>query len=160
MGTRSRHCLFLPLWVQHCKLCKDNHLLYQCSKFAQYSVQQRFDFAKGKRLCMNCLSPTHKTAECTSKHSCHECSGKRYSLLHFNQRTKKILVQMSTMVISKPCPQLNVTPGPSTSVGQDILFVGIFQSSGNVILEIVMIRVHCSIPDHRFPSSIMPARLD
>lgn len=124
-----------------CKLCQDTHLLHQCSKFAQYSVQQRFDFAKSKRLCMNCLSPTHKTSECSSKHLCRDCSGKHHSLLHLNQRPKKTSALTSTPVAPEPASTVITAPATSTSIGLEKPFVGTFQSFGNVILGTVIIHV-------------------
>lgn len=70
-----------------CILCNEAHILFKCTAFGKKTVQERMDFARNKRLCMNCFSDQHKTAECKSNYSCKTCSKKHNSLLHLEQKS-------------------------------------------------------------------------
>lgn len=67
----------------HCVLCNNNHCLYKCSEFHSKSPKERFQFAKLKNLCINCLSSVHKTFNCNSSSLCRSCKKKHHTLLHF-----------------------------------------------------------------------------
>ncbi|KAJ8963855.1 hypothetical protein NQ317_010753 [Molorchus minor] len=45
-------------------------------------VDHRYEFARGHRLCLNCLS-THRVIDCKSKVNCSSCHRRHHSLLHF-----------------------------------------------------------------------------
>lgn len=89
---------------------------------------------------MICLSTLHKTSECTSKHTCNECSGKHHSLLHFKQRLARVVIYTNSS--SSPITsQVNTSSSTPVSVELDKSFVGTFRSSGNVILGTAIIHI-------------------
>lgn len=65
-------------------VCKSNHLLYQCDKFKELSVEQRIAKAKKLGVCLNCLKFGHITSKCKLPH-CRYCRYKHSTLLHLHQ---------------------------------------------------------------------------
>lgn len=70
-----------------CPLCKGNHLLFKCSSFLTKSPQERYNFVKQNRNCVNCLSQTHNSKQCNSQVNCHNCNKRHHTLLHFNNQS-------------------------------------------------------------------------
>ena len=67
-----------------CTFCSEGrHLLNKCEKFLKISVKDRFRFIQKEKRCANCLSPKHKTKECTSTYRCLTCGLNHHTLLHF-----------------------------------------------------------------------------
>lgn len=50
------------------------------------NVQERIDIARSKKICLNCLSGTHKTHDCISKFSCKTCKKHHHTLLHIESK--------------------------------------------------------------------------
>ena len=79
-----------PYWVPvfhtremvGCKLCGDNHALFQCPDFRNQTVDQRQATTQCLKACGNCLGIDHSTRDCISKRSCRTCGGRHHSLLH------------------------------------------------------------------------------
>ncbi|XP_055633331.1 uncharacterized protein LOC129773712 [Toxorhynchites rutilus septentrionalis] len=67
--------------VSKCPGCKNSHPLTQCEMFQKLTPNNRFDFAKSHRLCINCLRGGHMAKECRSG-LCRICGKKHHSLLH------------------------------------------------------------------------------
>ncbi|GFR26049.1 DUF1758 domain-containing protein [Trichonephila clavata] len=65
-----------------CKLCSLNHDLYNCDKFKNMPVRERYNIVKFLNLCLKCLKPNHKVSQCRSKHICF-CKKNHNQLLHF-----------------------------------------------------------------------------
>ncbi|GFR27625.1 integrase catalytic domain-containing protein [Trichonephila clavata] len=65
-----------------CKLCSLNHDLYNCDKFKNVPVRERYNIVKSLNLCLKCLKPNHKVSQCRSKHICF-CKKNHNQLLHF-----------------------------------------------------------------------------
>lgn len=85
MRQMSTSKSFLSTTTSHnCILCHNNHIIYKCPDFNAKSPQDRFQFVKQHKLCVNCLSHVHKTIDCQSSSSCRTCKKKHHSLLHFN----------------------------------------------------------------------------
>lgn len=74
-----------------CMVCKSKYNLYQCLKFTQRPVKQRFKFARSNKLCMNCLSSLHKTSDYKSTHTCQHFSLKHYSFYTSNSKHRHFL---------------------------------------------------------------------
>lgn len=64
-----------------CVFCSDEHHIYKCAKFKELDVAKRFEFAKSKWLCTNCLG-SHKLNECKSKYDCNVCHKRHHTMLH------------------------------------------------------------------------------
>ncbi|GFR20528.1 integrase catalytic domain-containing protein [Trichonephila clavata] len=45
-----------------CKLCSLNHDLYNCDKFKNMPVRERYNIVKSLNLCLKCLKPNHKVS--------------------------------------------------------------------------------------------------
>ncbi|GFQ93710.1 integrase catalytic domain-containing protein [Trichonephila clavata] len=65
-----------------CKLCSLNYDLYNCDKFKNMPVRERYNIVKSLNLCLKCLKPNHKVSQCRSKHICF-CKKNHNQLLHF-----------------------------------------------------------------------------
>ena len=72
-----------------CVLCNDNHSIFQCDVFKSKSPAARAQVAREKRLCFNCLAPSHLSRDCKRSTVCQvPGSGKRHAkLLHFDRQT-------------------------------------------------------------------------
>lgn len=72
---------------QTCLFCNknDHSKLYQCPTFQSLSANERLEFIKTKRGCVNCLSATHTASQCKSVHTCRTCNKKHHTLLHFER---------------------------------------------------------------------------
>ena len=70
-----------------CTLCNGSHRLFKCDKFLKLQPQQRFNHAKQRRLCFNCLQSFDKDHAC-SKQVCHKCQNRHHTLLHLDSQTQ------------------------------------------------------------------------
>ncbi|XP_062134720.1 uncharacterized protein LOC133844653 [Drosophila sulfurigaster albostrigata] len=69
--------------TQSCKLCsRENHPIRLCPRFLQMGINDRVNYIKQQKLCLNCFARGHILAECTSAHSCFTCKGRHHTLLH------------------------------------------------------------------------------
>ncbi|KAJ0169299.1 hypothetical protein K1T71_015183 [Dendrolimus kikuchii] len=70
---------------KQCPLCGSSHLLFNCTQFGKQTQKERNDFVQSKRLCYNCLAPTHSVNQCRQSTSCRRCGRRHHSLLHFDK---------------------------------------------------------------------------
>ncbi|XP_036346383.1 uncharacterized protein LOC118755658 [Rhagoletis pomonella] len=72
-----------------CNLCEGSisHNAFNCSVFMKLTPVQRYDVAKKKSLCLNCLGPNHSSKDCPSTHRCQVCRASHHTLLHRSQPT-------------------------------------------------------------------------
>lgn len=71
---------------QKCPLCEESHRISRCEVFIKKGVAERYEYAKEKRLCFNCLG-THPRNTCISKSVCKTCnSNKHHTLLHAERK--------------------------------------------------------------------------
>ena len=70
--------------VVECSFCKKSHLFWKCDKYENLVNSEKFQYAKTKRLCYNCLREGHMTKDCTSRISCTKegCSDRHHTTLH------------------------------------------------------------------------------
>uniref|UniRef100_T1J6C7 CCHC-type domain-containing protein n=1 Tax=Strigamia maritima TaxID=126957 RepID=T1J6C7_STRMM len=69
-------------WVIKCPFCKKAHYPTQCSKCGD--ADKRYQLAKEKRLCFNCLTAGHRIFKCASAGRCRTCGKKHHTALHRN----------------------------------------------------------------------------
>lgn len=126
MSNSSKNCLF----------CNDTHSIYKCPKFSAKPAKERFEWAKNKRLCTNCLCDSHKVTECKSKHNCKKCNKKHNTLLHFDSIKNIIVSSASAMTAIEPVLNIQATVAiqKSMSVLLATAFVGVFTRNGNKVL--------------------------
>ncbi|XP_063994285.1 uncharacterized protein LOC135171585 [Diachasmimorpha longicaudata] len=73
-----------------CSICnKESHPLFKCECFKSMSAAQRFQIAKEKAYCYNCLRNNHRSSDCYSTSSCRVCSERHNTLLHAAFNPKK-----------------------------------------------------------------------
>ena len=67
-----------------CPLCKTTHWLSQCKDFRRRNVSERYQIAREKELCYNCLIPGHYAAVCPKTSFCKVdgCKDKHSTFLH------------------------------------------------------------------------------
>lgn len=65
-----------------CTYCEKSHSVYRCDGFKSLSPTKRFEWAKEKKACFQCLQ-FHKPNECKTKYpNCKTCEKKHNTLLH------------------------------------------------------------------------------
>ncbi|KAJ8914034.1 hypothetical protein NQ315_017552 [Exocentrus adspersus] len=84
-----------------CPLCKSNHLIYKCAQFTHLSPKDRYNLAKSRKWCINCLGSKHLVKDCGSSSRCFKCNQAHHTLLHF--------------VDSATASTSNITPPPQDS---------------------------------------------
>uniref|UniRef100_A0A8D8R554 CCHC-type domain-containing protein n=1 Tax=Cacopsylla melanoneura TaxID=428564 RepID=A0A8D8R554_9HEMI len=67
-----------------CVICRENHSIYFCNNFHDFSVQEKYDKAKKLKLCFNCLKVGHFRARCLSRTNCKTCNRRHNSILHLD----------------------------------------------------------------------------
>ncbi|XP_047540908.1 uncharacterized protein LOC125073870 [Vanessa atalanta] len=72
-----------------CAMCNGPHFVYHCAQFKKQPILKRQNIAQAKRLCFNCLAPTHSVYKCHQNTSCHKCGKKHHTLLHFEKEDKE-----------------------------------------------------------------------
>ena len=102
---------------QPCPLCSDAYCITTCPTFKSATVSKRRGIAKEKKLCFNCLSPTHRSNDCKSKYTCRTCKNKHHSLLHFESKPQEESNGPSTP--SAPAPSSCTTETTSNDSQRD-----------------------------------------
>ncbi|XP_055905489.1 uncharacterized protein LOC129940981 [Eupeodes corollae] len=92
--------------LNKCSLCQGLHSIRNCFKFKAFKIQKRLEFAKKRKLCLNCLSSAHLTQSCTSTFTCSTCQQKHHSLLHTPEPVNAMPASehASTAAVLQPTP--------------------------------------------------------
>jgi len=64
-----------------CEVCKDSHILSQCTTFKQLSNAEKYKIVRNNKLCINCLINKHTIKDCQS-HGCKICGKWHHMLIH------------------------------------------------------------------------------
>lgn len=124
---------------QKCIFCSSFHIIYQCPNFKSLPSQTRFDFAKNKHLCFNCLSCVHSTDNCRSKNRCFICQKKHHTLLHLNGNKTN-----NNSKLNSDCTQSHAVSRPTSDVKEETVFNGhanIYKTNNSVLLATALIRI-------------------
>ena len=70
-----------------CSCCTKTHMLHECPDFKGYTLDQKYEFLKAKRLCFICFRSGHGSPMCKSKYSCRKCQKRHNTLLHRDGNT-------------------------------------------------------------------------
>ncbi|XP_066259137.1 uncharacterized protein [Euwallacea similis] len=70
---------------RECHICNENHFVYQCPRFTQLSVSEKYNEIRKHKLCSNCLRVGHRNQECKSS-GCKKCAKKHNTALHYEKR--------------------------------------------------------------------------
>ena len=84
-----------------CIMCSDAHLLDECPRFSELSVQERKQFLFKQRLCLKCMGRNHLIGNCREKIQCLLCS-------RFGH---------NTLMHAAPLTPQTSSPSPSSSSG-------------------------------------------
>ena len=87
-----------------CPHCKGSHTIFKCPSFGALTVQQRWDFVRATKLCVNCLR-SHGD-KCGFGH-CKRCDRHHNTLLHADPKTSTPKPETSTMPPSTHCREEN-----------------------------------------------------
>ncbi|XP_045762990.1 uncharacterized protein LOC123865799 [Maniola jurtina] len=72
-----------------CAMCDGSHFIYYCAEFKKLPVIERQKIAETKKLCFNCMAPTHPVVRCHQRTSCRRCRRKHHTVLHFDKEDKQ-----------------------------------------------------------------------
>ena len=97
--TSSYH----PPSPRECILCApERHNFGACPKWQGFSLAQKLTQVTDRKLCGNCLSPSHQTAACKSSFRCRECGQAHHTTLH--QGSPAVVSVASTISRSQQLP--------------------------------------------------------
>ena len=66
-----------------CTLCGgEHHQVYLCPTFKTKSMEAKQEYVRLNNLYFNCLSPGHRTRDCSSSNRCRRCGGSHHTCLH------------------------------------------------------------------------------
>ncbi|XP_075161791.1 uncharacterized protein LOC142234512 [Haematobia irritans] len=111
-----------------CPICRTNHMLRNCPKFLEKSINERIQIVKQSNRCYNCLFENHGVRECKSRFSCRECNQRHHNLLHkgneardpTNTRDGTCAAVLNTLVHhSRDTVQPSTSTGALNLVNQD-----------------------------------------
>ncbi|XP_062704256.1 uncharacterized protein LOC134286630 [Aedes albopictus] len=74
---------------EKCPQCSSNHKLWKCDAFRKVPLAERYGTLRRVGACFNCLQKGHRTAECSSEHSCKKCSKRHHTMLHPTENPAK-----------------------------------------------------------------------
>lgn len=120
-----------------CLFCSGCHSIFKCDAFLKKKVEDRIEWARNGKMCLNCFSSTHKTHDCKSKFTCRTCSKKHNSVLHLEKaqekssNVKSIRANVST---TDTVEELHVARQNSGSVLLATIILGAFDKNGARIL--------------------------
>ena len=70
--------------MRSCPLCSSTHYLSRCKEYSDKTPEDRYELVKSLNLCFNCLSNSHRIADCKSTTTCKftGCTSKHHTTLH------------------------------------------------------------------------------
>lgn len=113
-----------------CFVCYQDHVTTKCPTLLRSSVRDRIELAKAKKICLNCLSGTHKTHDCKSKFTCKMCKRHHHTLLHLESKHN------NEKLINSNIAQIELQSEPI-----HIQATVALQNNGSVLLATAMIGV-------------------
>nr|CAI5842936.1 unnamed protein product [Callosobruchus analis] len=106
---------------------------HKCHAVLGTTPQERYNFAKFKNLCLNCLSTIHKSQQCKSSKKCLTCNRFHHTLLHLGSTpgtTHDTLASAASSSITQTDVSANVNSFPS----QEILSASSLVSTHAIVL--------------------------
>ncbi|XP_055916090.1 uncharacterized protein LOC129948955 [Eupeodes corollae] len=97
----SNNIKSLAVAKQLCPMCKENHVLSQCSKFIELPISSRRSFARDQKLCYRCLGTNHSASRCRSKNHCPHCSVRHHVLVHMDSSSSVVEPEKLNLNVGK-----------------------------------------------------------
>ena len=86
-----------------CVFCsKENHMIENCFKLKEKTMEDRKAFIREKRLCFGCLKPGHSSLSCKRRLKCSECNKQHPTPLHGDVKPKPDSSNLSSNNSSQP----------------------------------------------------------
>lgn len=79
-----------------CGICRSDHPVFKCKQLIDLSDNQRLSLVHKSNLCINCLSNSHRVANCRSG-GCKICQKRHHTLLHIKPNTSESQSQQSVI---------------------------------------------------------------
>ncbi|CAG7729883.1 unnamed protein product, partial [Allacma fusca] len=104
-----------------CPVCKEEHLLFRCSKYISLSVESRVKVLQNNNLCFNCLRKGHSSTQCTNEKRCAKCQRNHHTTIHYEKKQENPQFSLSDPVsksestTTQPAPSNRVDALNSTS---------------------------------------------
>ena len=83
--------------INTCLLCKSEHELDNCPRFARLPLPERRQFVQSRALCWGCLKWGHVSKECRGRKLCKTCNNRHPTSLHHD--TQKFLEKGKRLAI-------------------------------------------------------------
>ena len=125
-------------------LCQELHPIWKCSKFKELSVQERYNIAKERNLCFNCLMQNHHAINCRSKLLCRKCGRRHNTLLHFESKLNSKCVSVFKESVSDEEMCSNTS---NDSTKNACAATSCSKISGRSFFKVVPIKVWAKDPD-------------
>lgn len=141
---------------QNCSVCSSDHSIYKCPILKKKSPFDRYQLAKQKGLCYNCLRSNHMTKNCSSSSSCKVCHSKHHTFLHFAPQSPQEPIP-DTVGPSEVCSEADRRIDPPTN-----LFVSTstpLQCSSNAC-SVILATVQLEVLDSQGHPHVVRALLD
>lgn len=71
-----------------CYYCNNEHSIYSCDQFLKLSLDEKWKFVKGRKLCKNCLRNNHLGKQCVMG-PCRKCRQYHNTLLHLDKKMER-----------------------------------------------------------------------
>ncbi|XP_060665744.1 uncharacterized protein LOC132798032 [Drosophila nasuta] len=75
---------------------------------SRMGINDRVNYIKQQKLCLNCFARGHILAECTSAHSCFTCKGRHHTLLHRVNPAPTVTTPIASPIQSTSTQSANV----------------------------------------------------
>lgn len=87
-----------------CVCCQQNHKTEACRRFKSITTSERNQMVMLHNLCRNCLTKSHSTINCSTKHNCFICKGNHHTLLHVkNTDQQNSYTKLNISTADKDC---------------------------------------------------------
>ena len=82
---------------ERCLLCKNNHNLDECDRFALMSQTEKREYVKLRGICLGCLKFGHMKKDCRGRKTCKKCNRFHPSSLHIDHPVPSDQVAMQAV---------------------------------------------------------------
>ena len=75
-----------------CPIEGSNHRVWNCDKFKNMKIDERYNVVKEKKLCFCCLADNHAAKDCPKKRNCgfDGCEKTQNKLLHYKKKSENL----------------------------------------------------------------------